>query len=69
MSEIRTEPYEAPSVEEVDTDGKPIAHRFGGPRKRRLERRGAPQDGGRTVKVVRLTGPVPALVLALAVRR
>jgi hypothetical protein len=25
MSEIRPEPYEAPSVEEVDTDGKPIA--------------------------------------------
>jgi hypothetical protein len=25
MSEIRTEPYEAPSVEEVDADGKPIA--------------------------------------------
>jgi hypothetical protein len=25
MSEIRTEPYEAPSVEEVDTDGQPIA--------------------------------------------
>ncbi len=25
MSEIRPEPYEAPSVEEVETDGKPIA--------------------------------------------
>lgn len=25
MSEIRPEPYEAPSVEEVDTDGMPIA--------------------------------------------
>lgn len=25
MSEIRTEPYEAPSVEEVNLDGKPIA--------------------------------------------
>jgi hypothetical protein len=25
MSEIRPEPYEAPSVEEVDTDGKSIA--------------------------------------------
>jgi hypothetical protein len=25
MSEIRPEPYEAPSVEEVDTDGFPIS--------------------------------------------
>jgi hypothetical protein len=25
MSEIRTEPYEAPSVEEVDTGGYPIS--------------------------------------------
>ena len=25
MSEVRPEPYEAPSVEEVDTVGKPIA--------------------------------------------
>ena len=25
MSEIRTEPYEAPSVEEVNLDGEPIA--------------------------------------------
>jgi hypothetical protein len=25
MSEIRPEPYEAPSVEEIDTDGKPTA--------------------------------------------
>lgn len=25
MSDIRPEPYEAPSVEEVETDGKPIA--------------------------------------------
>jgi len=25
MSEIRPEPYEAPSVEEIDPDGKPIA--------------------------------------------
>lgn len=24
MSEIRPEPYEAPSVEEIDTDGHPI---------------------------------------------
>jgi hypothetical protein len=57
MSEIRPEPYEAPSVEEVDTDGTPIATASGD------------QAGGRTVKVVRLTGPVPALVLAPAVRR
>lgn len=25
MSEVRPEPYEAPSVEEIDTDVKPIA--------------------------------------------
>jgi hypothetical protein len=25
MSEIRTEPYEAPSVEEVEIDGEPVA--------------------------------------------
>jgi hypothetical protein len=25
MSEIRPEPYEAPSVEEIDTDGYPIS--------------------------------------------
>jgi hypothetical protein len=25
MSEIRPEPYEAPSVEEIEIDGKPIA--------------------------------------------
>jgi hypothetical protein len=29
MSEIRPEPYEAPSVEEVDTGGKPIATALG----------------------------------------
>lgn len=29
MSEIRPEPYEAPSVEEIETDGKPIATALG----------------------------------------